>query len=74
MLKQGIEKQRAVEFQYIEQLKNKIPDENEQLKKYLTKQLEDILNPEKFDYTTLINFINTILLGEENYIGILKLE
>lgn len=74
VLEQGILKERETEFQYINQLKNKIPKDDKQLEEYLSKQLESILNPDDFNYTALINFINTILLGQNNYASILKLE
>lgn len=70
ILENGIQKERATEQAYVQNLLGQIKDNK--LKQIFRSALKDIT--ESFDYIKFIDLINSILLGTDNYYSILQLE
>lgn len=71
VLKDGIEKEKNTEKQYIKNLINNISDIT--IKQAFTNLLNKITG-ESFNYIEFINLINSILLNSKNYLATLQLE
>ena len=72
VLQNGINKERATEQQYTQNLIKSI--KNPEISTVFSQKLKSIFNGNDFDYIEFINLINSILLGTENYQAVLSLE